>query len=189
MSRSPSKARSLPALRPDQTSLPAAMRGRPTALQVSQLRSSYRAPHGFQLKDEAEIQSPSKLPSIGINSHRFPFPAVTKHKEASTGDEVCAARPSKAPRLLPRPSEDEFGILPSSEVPGKATSASALATSQPFFSLTDQELKQLRRSGFQRHHYCTIAGPTWSWLEWLPPSRGQGSARQYDRRVLAQLQS
>lgn len=79
--------------------------------------------------------------SIGSKSRYFPLPRATKPQEAFTNDETESARPSKAPRLQSRSSEDATRTLSLS-----SASPEQAATNQPFFSLTEQELKQLRRS-------------------------------------------
>jgi hypothetical protein len=115
-----SKSRFLPALRPAQPSPPEAVTGRPAA--------AYHLGLGDQ------------RPSAVISSQCFQLPASKKHKEASTFTtaEGDAVRPFKAPRRQPRSlSRHEATVLPPSELPD---------SSQPFFSLTEQELKQLRRT-------------------------------------------
>lgn len=140
MSWSPSKARLLPALRPDLSPSSATLKGRPTALQVSRLRSSYVDSYSLQPKHKAETQASPNPTSIGSKSRYFPLPRATKPQEAFTNDETEPARPSKAPRLQSRSSEDATRALSLSASPGQA------ATNQPFFSLTEQELQQLRKS-------------------------------------------
>lgn len=96
--------------------------------------------YSFQPKYEAKTLTSSQPTSFGSKSRYFPLPRATKPQEAFTNDEKEPARPSKAPRLQSRSSEDATRTLSLSASPGQA------ATNQPFFSLTEQELKQLRRS-------------------------------------------
>lgn len=135
MSWSPSETRSLPSLRPDQFFPLAASRGRSTASKSSQLHPSLRKPHESQPRDVREPQSVAKSTST-----------ATKRKETSLSDGLKPIRPSKAPRIPSTSFEEVYGPLPSSTEPGPAPFASAPTTSQPFFSLTKQELATLRRS-------------------------------------------
>lgn len=133
---SPSEARFLPALRPDQSSPnTAALRGRPTP--------------------------------VGAQSHHLPFAAITKHDEASAGGQAGDARPSQAPKLQSRSQQDgvEIQTPPSTKPQGPSTTCGSTPgplTGQPFFSLTEQELKQLRRKmgkgpGYKNFRDLTVA--------------------------------
>lgn len=147
MSWSPSKARSLPSLRPGQFPPPAASRGKPIPLGDSRLYPSSTKAHPSQLQNATESQRLPKPTSTGAQSPNYLQQTTsTKRKEASASEELNPTRPSKAPRLPGISSTDEFGPLSPSLGPSHASFGSAPPTSQPFFSLTKRELKRLRRS-------------------------------------------
>lgn len=160
MSWSPSKARSLPSLRPGQLPSPTALRGKPTPLGDSRLQPSSTKAHTSQLKKVAESQSLPKPTSTDAQTPDY-LQLITsiKRKEASTSEEINPTRPSKAPRLPKISSKDVPWPLSSSPVPSHDPFAPAPSTSQPFFSLTKQELKTLRRNmgrGASYNHFRDI---------------------------------
>ncbi|KAG8167543.1 hypothetical protein KVR01_003232 [Diaporthe batatas] len=163
MSCSPSKARSLPALRPDQSSPAAALKGRPTALQLPHSQSDLRVSYGFRLQGKTETQiSRSSTPS-GYHSHYLPVTAVTKHAEAAASGQAGDTRPPKIPKLRSLWPKDDAETLDSSKIQYPlATSGPNPPTGQPFFSLSEEELKQLRRKmgkgpGYKSFRYLTVA--------------------------------
>ncbi|KAG6367623.1 hypothetical protein INS49_001816 [Diaporthe citri] len=147
MSWSPSEARSLPSLRPGQFPPPATSRGKPTPLGDSRLHRSSTKAHISQLENTAESQKLPKPTSTGAQSSDYlQLTTFTKRKEAPTSEKLDSARPSKAPRLPERSLKDGSGPLSSSLGPSHAPFAAAPSNSQPFFSLTNQELNTLRRN-------------------------------------------
>lgn len=146
MSWSPSETRSLPSLRPGQLFPLAASRGKSTPLGASPLHLSPTKAHTLQLKKTVESQSLPKPTSPGAQSRDYlQLTTSTKRKEASTSEEINPTRTSKASKLPKRSSKDGPESLSSSSDPTHAPFTSAPSTSQPFFSLTKQELKELRR--------------------------------------------
>lgn len=139
MSWSPSKARSLPSLRPHKVSPLAASRGRSTTFKASQLHPSSRETHNFYLQSATETQRLHKPTPT-------PTPIATKRKDVSTSVDPNPTRPSKAPRGPSGSFQEISSPVPSSPSRGHNPFASASTTSRPFFSLTRRELKTLRRS-------------------------------------------
>lgn len=165
---SPSMARSLPSLRPSQVSPLAASRGGPTTFQASKPPPSSIQAQTSRSSDEASTQSSFKPTSTRVQSSVelqkdcFQLPTPTKRKEVSTIDGLDPSRPKKAARVHSRSLQDESRPLRPSRSLSHAPFKSASTTSQPFFSLTTQELKTLRRSmgkgsGYTQFRDITIA--------------------------------
>lgn len=163
MSWSPSQLRSLPSLRPGQVSPATASRGRLTDLKASQLNPSSRNAHSSKLKNAAGLQSLHKPTTTRAQSSgSLHLSTATKRKETPTNHGPDPLRPTKAPRIPSRSLENEPRPLPSSSSNARNPLPSAPITNRPFFSLTTQELKALRRSmgkgsGYKQFRDTTIA--------------------------------
>lgn len=161
MSWSPSQARSLPSLRPGQVSPATASRGRLTDLKASQVNLSSRNAHSSELKNAAP-QSLHKPTTRAQSSGSLHLSTATKRKETPTNHGPDPSRPTKAPRIPSRSLETEPRPLPSSSSSAHNPHASASITNRPFFSLTAQELKALRRnmgkgSSYKKFRDTTVA--------------------------------
>lgn len=160
---SPSQARSLPSLRPGQVSPATASRGRLTGLTPSQLDPSPRNTHSSKLENAPEPQSLHKPTTTRAQSSgSLHLSTATKRKETPTNHGPDPPRPTKAPRIPSRSLKNEPRPLPSSSNNAHNLLASAPITNRPFFSLTAQELKALRRSmgkgsSYKRFRDTTIA--------------------------------
>lgn len=143
MSWSPSKRRSLPSLRPGQSSPLATTTVKRAAPEASQVHSSsgWRSPRKRTAGGPSGLLKSSSVPAQIPNYSQLHI----DNKPTPTSGGKKTARPSKEPRSPSKSSKDVSKQRLSFPNPGRPPLTPTPGVISPFFSLTNQEINNLRK--------------------------------------------